>query len=201
MTGRHLPAFARGWCARLLLAALFFAACGAPARAAATELAPGEGRLSLLIDGAVPMPQRHLRQDRAGSTCETISWDGGEFFGEVTHCQALDDRFWRRGTIDIDLLLDRFAFLGDFLVTAPQAHREIASGIGPMTLYAFSLEDVPGQESGCNGFVQGYDAAGMGYRAYLIGYACADRSALDDRRADALLRGLSLRGGFASLMP
>ncbi len=162
---------------------------------------PGEGRIALTLAGGAAVPQRHVRYWGSGAICENASWDGGDFFGEVGHCEAVGDRYWRRGAIDIDLLLARFAFLTDFLVAPPQPYREIDSRIGPLTLYAFELEDVPGQISGCNGFVRGYDANGTGYHAYLIGYACADRRALDDARADALLRGLSVRGAFSSLLP
>lgn len=95
----------------------------------------------------------------------------------------------------------RFAFLSDFLVSTPRPQRAVLSEIGVLTLYAFQLEDMPGQPSGCNGFVCGYDASGTGIRAYLLGYICADRGALDPQAADGLLLGLSLRGVVTSLLP
>jgi hypothetical protein len=182
--------------------ALLLAFCCGSMGARAEVLPPSEDRLALEIDGAAPVSQRHVRYQANGAICETISWDGRELFGEVSHCEAVgNDHYWRRGMIDADLLLTRFAFLTDFLLAPPQVHREIVTTIGAIDLIAFQLEDVPGQVSGCNGFVRGFEATAGGYQAYVIGYVCTDRAALDDARADVVLRGLSVRGAFPSLLP
>lgn len=170
-------------------------------RAESAVIAPADGRIALQVDGRMELPQRYLRHTGTGAVCETASWDGPELFGEVSHCEAVGDRYWRRGYVGIDLLMVHFPVLADFIVSPPSPEREVESAVGAMMLYAFAVEDVPGQTSDCSGFVRGYDSGGMGYHAFIVGYACADRGALDPARADDLLRGLSVRGAFSALLP
>lgn len=195
MTGRVATA-------RLLPVALCWAlAAAAAARAESALIAPADGRIALQVDGQTEAPQRYLRHTGTGAVCETASWDGPELFGEVGHCEAVGDRYWRRGYVGIDLLMVHFPFLADFLTRSPMPDREVDSAVGPMTLYAFAVEDLPGQNSDCNGFARGYDSSGTGFHAFIVGYVCADRGILEDARADALLRGLSVRGAFPALVP
>lgn len=181
-----------------LLAVLLAAAT---ATAGVEQIAPADGRIALRVDGALAVPQRYLRQSGPDALCESAGWDGAAFFGEVTYCQAIGDRFWRRGQIGIDLLLARFDFLGDFIVAPLVPYRDVETALGTMTLHAFEIEDVPGRPSACNGFVRGAGSSGTGYREFLVGYVCADRGGLDDARTDALLRGLSIEGAFGALLP
>jgi hypothetical protein len=147
------------------------------------------------------VPLRYLRQTGTGGLCESASWDGAAFFGEIAYCQAVGDRFWRGGYVTMELFLAHFPFLGDFIVAPPSAYRDVVTVIGPMTLHAFDVEDLPGRPSQCNGFVRGADSSGTGYREFLVGYICADYGMLDDTRADELLRGLSIKGAFDALLP
>jgi len=191
---------ARQFRSGLAAVGLLLALAGA-SRADVEEIAPADGRISLTVAGAAALPQRYVRQTGSGATCETASWDSNRFFGEVGHCAAIGDRFWRRGYVTIDLLLAHFPFLEDFLVEPPSPRREVVTVIGAMTLYGFAVEDMPGSTSQCTGFVRGYDSSGTGYREFLVGYVCADQAARDDAAADDLMHGLAVRGAFGALLP
>lgn len=188
---------AAGLCAVLVLGAF-----PAPGRGDVEQIAPGDGRIALHFDGATAVPQRYLRQTGTGALCESASWDGAVFYGEVTYCQAIGDRFWRGSYVTMDMFLGRFPILGDFIVTPPSAYRDVVTVIGPMTLHAFDVEDIPGgPPSQCNGFVRGAGSSGTGFREFLVGYICADNGPLDDARADAILQGLSIKDAFEALLP
>jgi len=171
-----------------------------PATAGMQDLAPGEGRISLSLDGHVEEPLRHRRTADAGVICEFATWDNGSVFGEVSHCEVVGDRYWRPGRIDIGLLLATFPFLGDVMLAAPAPRLELATAIGRATLYGFAVDDASDEASHCVGLVKGYAGAGNGYREVLVAYACID-GPLDDARAEALMQGLAIEGSFRSLLP
>ena len=182
-----------------ILTGLLLAA--APAVADVVRIDPAQGRISLTLDGRLAPPSSYVRQTGYASLCEAASWDGSELYGQVAHCEAMGDHVWRRGFIDISLLFQEFPFLGDFVDRPPAALRAVATRLGRLTLYGFDVDDRGTQGRQCVGFVQGYDAAGAGYREMLVGYACSDTGTMTDGDADRLLRGLSVAGSFDGLLP
>ena len=184
--------------AKAIVVALVLAA--GPAAASFEDIAPEQGRITLSLDGQVEEPLRYRRLTASSVICDLATWDGSAVFGEVSHCEVVGDRFWRRGRVGIELLLATFPFLADLMVGPPVERRTVVTAIGSTTLYGFAVDDAAEQASPCIGFAQGYNGSGNGYREVLVAYACSD-GPLDDARAEALLHGLAIEGSFPALLP
>jgi hypothetical protein len=104
--------------------------------------------------------------------------------------------------MNVDLMLEDFSHLRDFITAGPEPFRDIVTHIGEVDLYGFNVDQAADVASWqCVSFIKGFNREDRGYQQMLIAYFCDDtgRGMADDRLREALA-GLTIEGVFERLI-
>jgi hypothetical protein len=174
----------------------------APWRAwAADEIDPADGRISWRVDQQSGLASQYVRHANRSSVCEIAMWDTSTFFAKVTFCETLGGWYWKPAYMNLDLMMEDFSQLTDFITAGPEPFGDAVTRIGEVDLYGFDVDqaaDVAAWQ--CVGFIKGFNRENRGYQQMLIAYFCDDtgRGMVDARIGEALA-GLRIEQVFDQL--
>lgn len=186
------------WCRRIG-AALSLLVMTATWPAGAQTIDPVDGLMRWQVGSTDGLANRYVRQSSRSSICEFAVWDKDGFFAEAVFCETLSGWYWKQSYMNLELAMDEFGHLEDFMTRGPEPLRDINSNIGQVELYGFTLDD-PGDTGlwQCLVFIKGFNREDRGYQQMLMAYLCDDTGeGLSEERLNDALAGLSIDTVFA----
>ena len=165
---------------------------------AVDDIDPAEGRINWQVDQQSGFATQYVRQSSRSSICDIAVWDNQTFFARVTFCETFSGWFWKQSYMTLDLMMEEFSHISDFITSGPEAYRDIISNVGEVELYAFTI-DPPADMTGwqCIAFIKGFNKEDRGFRQMLMAYFCDDTGqGITDARLNEALAGLAIADVF-----
>ena len=166
---------------------------------AAQTIDPLDGRMQWQVGAADGVANQYVRQSSRSSICEFAVWDKGGFFAEAIFCETLSGWYWKQSYMTLDLAMDEFGHLEDFMTRGPDWFRDINANIGQVELYGFTIDDPSDADLWqCLVFIKGFNRQDRGYQQMLMAYLCDDTGeGMSENKLNDVLAGLSIDGVFA----
>lgn len=170
--------------------------------AAAQTIDPVDGRMRWHVGPTDGLANQYVRQSSRSSICEFAVWDKSGFFAEAVFCETLSGWYWKQSYMTLDLAMDEFGHLADFMTRGPEPFRDLNSNIGQVDLYGFTIDDP--DNAGlwqCLVFIKGFNREDRGYQQMLMAYMCDDTGeGLSENRLSEALAGLSIDEVFSQFV-
>ncbi len=161
---------------------------------AVDDVDPAEGRINWRVDQHSGFATQYVRQSSRSSVCDIAVWDNPTFFARVTFCETFSGWFWKPSYMTLDLMMDEFSYISDFITSGPEPYRDIVANIGEVELYGFTIDqndEIAAWQ--CVAFIKGFNKEDRGYHQMIMAFFCDDTGqGITDARLDEVLAGLTI---------